>query len=634
MQAALDLLVTLLRNAVAAGFASSTSSLGSSIRQQLQQSGMLTQLSALMAAMAADTRAEAAAIAAGGSAAASVDTVNRCVSVVSSPVLRDAMMAYSHMLDLWLPWAETLEVGAIAWLCAPSSPAIAAMQLHTAALQHVSAVVQHVLPAVRQRDKQQADALLHRLSAAVQDSNPAHNMIMLVASMNHALSGVHGSASDSLVQLLLSPHVPCHLATVLVMYAFRLRQARTADSHAPGAAMTHSSSGGPSSNGGGTALRQSGNSSSSTSSSSRALAHAPAACELQLLELLGLAPEVLAWLEPQRSLEEVAPRLTAALMVCTRRCEAVLSLASGETSAARQPEPQLLLLLLQQQWRVEQQLWLLLPTVVLPGASCLVSASGQALLQQHSKVSACVRKLLEWSWLVFDTSRELQKHETLGGHAAPIPAAWGQELLGVVLQLADQLLDQQTHAATETATATPGATSSNSSSSRESQLWTKCTYLLLPLLSIVAERGWDIHCQPSSIDSNSDSSNGPAAAAEAAAVPPVAARFVEFVAAVEGSLRAVIAVGQGGVRPGQAPLDITGVCYMALLCFSDYTEPTLVKYMGMCGAEALAQEQRQLYSLLSTMLKLGRCYAPGAESFWDERVAGSCCFSMGHAAVK
>jgi hypothetical protein len=543
MQAALDLLVTLLRNAVAAGwFASSASSLGSSIRQQLQQSG-LTQLSALMAAMAADVRAEAAAIAAGGSDAASADTVNHHISVVSSPVLRDAMMAYLHLLDLWLPWAETLEVGAIAWLCGPSSPAIAAMQLHTAALQHVSGVVQHVLPAVRQRDKQQADALLHRLSAAVQDSNPAHNMIMLVASMNHALSGVHGSASDSLVQLLQSPHVPCHLATVLVMYAFRLRQARTADSHAPGAAITHSSSGGPSSNGGGTALRQSGNSSSSTSSSSRALAHAPTACELQLLELLGLAPEVLAWLEPQRSLEEVAPRLTAALMVCTRRCEAVLSLASGETSAARQPEPQ---------WQVEQQLWLLLPTVVLPGASCLVSASGQALLQHHSKVSACVRKLLEWSWLVLDASRELQKHEPLGGNAAPIPAAWGQELLGVVLQLADQLLYQQTHAATETATATPGATSSNS---RESQ----CTYLLLPLLSIVAERGWDIHWQPSSIDSNSDSSNGAATAAEAAAVPPVAARFVEFVAAVEGSLRAVIAVRQGGVRPGQAPLDITAL---------------------------------------------------------------------------
>jgi hypothetical protein len=73
---------------------------------------------------------------------------------------------------------------------------------------------------------------------------------------------------------------------------------------------------------------------------------------------------------------------------------------------------------------------------------------------------------------------------------------------------------------------------------------------------------------------------------------------------------------------------------MALGCFSDYTESKLVKHMGKCGREALMQEQRQLYSLLSTMLKLGRCYVPGAESFWAERVAGSCCFSIGRAAVE
>ena len=47
----------------------------------------------------------------------------------------------------------------------------------------------------------------------------------------------------------------------------------------------------------------------------------------------------------------------------------------------------------------------------------------------------------------------------------------------------------------------------------------------------------------------------------------------------------------------------------------------------------LAQEQRQLYSLLSTVLKMARCKIAGVESGKVEPAGGSYCLAAGQAAV-
>lgn len=74
--AALDAMNNLLDAALHDGIcfnSDSTPSMGSSIKQQLQQSGVLQQLAVLMTALAADMRQEAAAVAAGCWDAASAD---------------------------------------------------------------------------------------------------------------------------------------------------------------------------------------------------------------------------------------------------------------------------------------------------------------------------------------------------------------------------------------------------------------------------------------------------------------------------------------------------------------------------------------------------------------------------------
>jgi hypothetical protein len=55
-------------------------------------------------------------------------------------------------------------------------------------------------------------------------------------------------------------------------------------------------------------------------------------------------------------------------------------------------------------------------------------------------------------------------------------------------------------------------------------------------------------------------------------------------------------------------------------------------HMGRCGPAARAQEQRQYYSALSTVLKLGRC-AAAAEPGFAQQLAASCCVFAGQAAL-
>jgi hypothetical protein len=135
--------------------------------------------------------------------------------------------------------------------------------------------------------------------------------------------------------------------------------------------------------------------------------------------------------------------------------------------------------------------------------------------------------------------------------------------------------------------------SSSSSSSRASQLY---------------------GANSSGTSSTSGSSQGVAIKGQvgpvAAALPPVAARFVEFAGALEAVLRTVtLAVQSSTLHTAQVPTDFIELLAAALLPQPDLlnTHSGVLQQMGLRGSVMLAQEQRQLYSLLSTVLKLGGC---------------------------
>jgi hypothetical protein len=290
----------------------------------------------------------------------------------------------------------------------------------------------------------------------------------------------------------------------------------------------------------------------------------------------------------------------------------------------------------QQQWQFEGQLLLLLPTVLLPCASHLLSASAQGLLQQQQGESA-VYVLMQVTLNTLSALTALQQRlQRLGVPCSLLNAAWVQEVLSAVLQLADQLLYQQQRPA-DPAAATPGPTSSsfNNSPSRVQQATqAKSACRLLSLLADVAGVSQHLSCGPGS-SSDSDSPEGTAAVV-AAAEPAVAANFVEFGSALEAVLRAVTSAAQSGVISTAAMgLELDELCADLLLPrHGVYTHSMLVQHIGLCGPVALAQEQRQLYSLLGTVLKLG---CGGFEAAWPCLGAlgiGSSCLAVGQPAVE
>jgi hypothetical protein len=169
---------------------------------------------------------------------------------------------------------------------------------------------------------------------------------------------------------------------------------------------------------------------------------------------------------------------------------------------------------------------------------------------------------------------------------------------------------------------------------------------LLPLLLHVACHSQALGVDPSSSASsggnrNSYSSNTAAAAAcssESVAVPPLAAQFVKFVTALEAALRAASEAKQSGtlstIMFADTANSIGSLCAVVLLPGGEDTNTVLIQHMGLCGPVALAQEQQQLYSLLSTLQKL-RCCLPAAGQWGcGERMAASCCLAAGHTAVE
>jgi hypothetical protein len=355
---------------------------------------------------------------------------------------------------------------------------------------------------------------------------------------------------------------------------------------------------------------------------------APSTCQQQMLQLLGLAPELLGWDAKSSGFLEVLTHLHFAVWLCLQWC-AVQPCPSSQGD----PEQQL------QRWQFEQRLWQLLPTWVMPCASDLVSGSAQGLLQQHQEQPQQLlqEQLLQLSNRSLAACDQVYKQLcTLGAPPAPPTAAWVTEFVGKLLQLADKLLLQQPPAPAAAAWFALTGGSSSSSHAVTTEARVACAEQLVQLLYELPHMNSRYKCTSGTGDltTHGSSANLPGelrSSFSSVSVPRVAKRIVKFATALEAALRSVaVAVESGNVS-------IAGTCGFNRSCF---VASWLVQHLGIRGPAGLVQEQRQLYSLLGTMLKLG-CYAkaraqPSGGDPLAQRwqAAGSgCCLAAGQAAV-
>ena len=287
-----------LGKACDAGIFSNTSSgsLGSIIKEQLQQSGVLQQLSTIMQAMTAELQAETAAFAAGGSGVANGDLEQLAVGDALQP--RFAAYVGNRFL-LWGFWEAQAPAASGVW--GPNGLAVAVLQFVRAGLQHTSSVVQHVMPAMQEHSPQLAAGLLHTLQRSSRKGGSLYALMVAMQSRVKPPPQQQGQGGEAGAwqQLLQSPHMlPCVTAVLL------MASAQLGTSVATQSARVHGSSG----NGSSSSSRQESSSSgsflqtqqqqpqcgagSSSSSSGGSVSATFTACQLQLLQLLGLAPEV------------------------------------------------------------------------------------------------------------------------------------------------------------------------------------------------------------------------------------------------------------------------------------------------------------------------------------------------------
>jgi hypothetical protein len=634
MQAAWELMALLLTMAT-----DGSRSLAASVQQQLQQSGMLQPLGVAMTAMAADLQAQAATVAARSWDAAGVDIISQVVSATPHASLLRVFCVQSQVLSLWCYQTHTIGVS---WMFDPSGHVVAGLQLITAAMQHVSSVVQHVLPALRQRAPQQADEQSRRLSADLRRLHPPTKTLEIL--LSEALLVEEGvTPHSSQLQLLLSPHMLPYLVLVVTGHAASIRRALTVCSH--GVEETSGSSGSGSSRGiSGRSRRQKQGvthvDSSSSATASVAACAVLTGCQLQLLQQVGFAPDAVAWVWSRSSLADAASGLRRALNICKGCIYAIQDLLQADHTTVigtNQLGQQ------QQRWAIEQGLWLLLQTVLVPCACDLMSPSAWVQLQQRQQqgegeegeelgAAGLVEQLLRVSRGALHVSKLLGQ-----GLGTPDvrPAGWVQELLGGLVQLAGCLGEQPLAPGAAAAAAPPGPTSSSSSSSRtEVTVRAVCAAHLLALLTAVSQERSVQHESGAVGISEGENSSECAGSIATVAVPLAAAGFVHVAGALEAAMRAFAAGVQGGAAWGsEVHAGVSGRCAELLLQHtSSNTNCLVVQHMGLCGPAALAQEQRQLYSLLSTVLKVGRCESSGGQ-WWCWRAAASCFLAAAQTSV-
>ena len=655
--AALTALQALLLTATASGLikdgdtATAVGSLGSSIRQQLQQAGVLQPLAVIMTALAADLRTEAVAIA--GLSNNELLWYLRHFMVTSDNVAKLVVWlarVLPRLMDLWGPVGQSDATKSSAYVLDTSGHAVASMQLCTAALQHISSVLQHVIPVAQQRASQQPAVLLAALqqqSARTADAMAlGHDLVLAVYSAQHPASATicrqeQDSAAAALAAqvqqqqqlLLLSPNfMPC-LASLLLLNISWINTASIVQD----ASSSSSSSQGR----GGTSI------------------DALTPCQLQLFERLSLAPQLAPVVGQLPGISSVTGRLVETCVRCIVAVDDLISTAPGPQAGVDK-----------QRWQSEQQLWLLLLPVLLPYAcKCLSWAtsqepSGQRVTQTYVKV------LVDHCGRTLTVSDQL--HSWLGGsssdcHKQPHPA-WMGEVLGGVLQLADQLLvlpqqQQQQHpglghhvqapgeshrgSSTPTTASSGASTSSTSSTSVDgacrSDTWAECAGKLSQLLSLLVfeSSSWFVHCDstagmPQAVRHHSSNRDVDASSSTGVApsVPVVAKRFGEVCRVLEAGQRDMTAATQSGsIATSQAP-NLRG---MVDRCLHDLfirgAKGGLAMYLGLHGPGASVVEQRQYYSMLGTIQKLSRCQTDG-ELCWGLALASTCCWAAALAAVR
>jgi hypothetical protein len=259
-----------------------------------------------------------------------------------------------------------------------------------------------------------------------------------------------------------------------------------------------------------------------------------------------------------------------------------------------------------------------------------------ALQQIEGGTEVLVAQLLELSSKVVPLSAELHMH--LQDPVIPctaLPAAGVEELLDVLLQLADRLLYQQPPS--QTAATSSSSTSSSSSSSTCSSLpvvRSLCAGQLLPLLLDTACDSHDNYSGRNQCGTFHSPAAGNCSNIDVG-VPLLATKFVGFVTAIDATVRAVSAALQSGaISATKDPQLATFVGSLSRsMLLPDTKQPYLLQHMGLCGPAALAQEQQQLYSLLSTLQKLRWCVW-AEDPLCSQTLTASCCLAAGHAAVE
>jgi hypothetical protein len=699
---ALQLIGTLVRTAEASGVikdAAAAGSLATSIRQQLQQAGVLQQLTAVMAALAADMRSQAALIR-GWSVDELCSNLLNCSTTMGS-VSRLALVGfasvYGSLRRLWCSPTRADAADSMSWLCDPSGHAEAAMQLSTAALQHVSSVLQHAVPALHQRRHEKAAVLLQEQQARISTVTELGYSVMSDLYTTWLADGLQqqvGAATiaaqaqqqqrqqqQQLQRLLLSPHCLPSITSLLVLHASWANRCcslqaacSTKGQGATSAGSSRDSQGRSSSSSSvrdsGSGLRQHGHhqrgvsaaaavggGSSSSSSSGAVCSDAPTTCQLQLLELLCLAPELAATAERRPSLPQVLPRLNAITSLLATHHNAVKGLFNS--SPVQQDALDRELAGDQQRWHAEQQLLLLLPTVMLPCASnMMLLPSASTPDDPWSNRVICASGLLRQSnqVLLASTALQIWLEQPATGHRLPHPA-WMGEVLDEVLLLAERLQQQQQQhelqgqAAAQRSSSTPAAPSMGPSTSsipawRSEMLPTSARHWWEMLTALMYESSnWCLSGGSTASPHPQTSSDGSGAAADrtepqpeaaAHAVPAVAERFVEVCTCWEAGLRMVIAASQSGTI--HTPPTLVTWCVQRLLLVPGCVEGARVPlsmHIGLRGPAALVLEQRQVYSVFSCIQKLGRCRAGvGQQLCWGQQVAEHCCWEAAVSALR
>jgi hypothetical protein len=683
---ALRLLNALLRTAEASGIIKDGAAAGSlaiSMRQQLQQAAVLQQLTALMATLTADLRWQAEFVQTSrvNELCSKIDDYSACSGNAPQLLILVVSTTYTSLRLLWCGPVQALAANnsTCQWLCDPSGHAEAAMRLCTAALQHASSVMQHAVPALQQRGHDKAAALVQeqhvRMSTVTEVGGSMISDLCSVAATGKlqeqgetATMGAqahHHQQQQLLLRLLLSPHCLPFVASVLVLQAAWVNkicslQAIGGSQGQGGTGSSRGSSSSSSSGGRQQGRRHQGGPSSSSSGGVVCNRLTSTPCQLQLLGLLGLSPQLTATAQPPPSLAEVMPRFTVISVFLTKYHKAVTGLFDNSQGGEGGEDGDQHVKGDQNRWLFEQQLLLLLPAVMLPCASnVLLLAAGRSGSDLWIEKTACGAQLFELSSQAQSASSRLNAWlgwpESLD-QSLPHPS-WMGEVVGGVLQLAGQLQQQQWPqadllqgqiAAASAAAAAPGSSQRASSRSAaigsstctpeewQSGTLATCARHWSELLAdlVLASSNW---CLTGGSSGSSSKSDG--AQVVTPSVPLVAERFVEVCATLETGLRLVTAAVQSGTISRPRTLY---QCVQHLLLVPDLPDGAkapLAMHVGIRGPAALLSEQRQLYSMLSCIQKLGCCRVgvaqqqPQQELCWGQQGSDLCCWAVAVAAV-